>query len=143
MRYVEPTSEQLEGWKSWVAERPEKVRVVAERFDPWTLYRLKTSGHRVTVGGFDELQDGRGTVRVTVSGEFNFVSFERGVFGIDPNDLEECDLPGPDEPLGTTDWPIEVVKEMGDRFPDGMPDEVKKDLLVQFPVRVYVDGKKK
>ena len=141
MRYVQPTPEQAQGWESWVAERPDNVREVARRFDPWTLYRLKSSGHRVTVGAFDEEEDGRVTLRVNVSGEFNFVTFERSVFGIDPNDLEECDLPGPDEPLGSTDWPIEVVKEMRDRFPDGkMPDDVKKDLLARFPVRTYPRG---
>lgn len=116
MRYVEPTAEQLQGWKDWVADRPEEVRTVAERFDPWTLYRLKSSGHRVTVGAFDEEQDGKVTLRVNVTGEFNFVTFERSVFGVNPDDLEECDLPGPDETLGTMDWPIEVVKEMRDRF---------------------------
>ncbi len=138
MRYVEPTEEQLHGWKAWVAERPDNVKALATRFDPWTLYRLISSGHRVIVQGFDEGVDGTVSLRVMVSGEFNFVTFERSVFGISPDDLEECDLPGPDEPLGTTDWPFEVVREMRDRFPDGkMPDDVKKDLLARFPVRVY------
>jgi hypothetical protein len=27
--------------------------------------------------------------------------FDRGVFGIKPEDLEECDLPKPEESLGT------------------------------------------
>ncbi len=141
MRYVQPTLEWVQGWEAWLADRPDNVREVACRFDPWTLYRLKTSGHRVIVQAFDEGVDGVVTLRVAVSGEFNFVTFERSVFGIRPDDLEECDLPASDEPLGTTDWPIEVVKEMRDRFPDGkMPDDVKKDLLVRFPVRTYLRG---
>lgn len=141
MRYVEPTPEQIQGWDAWVSERPDNVRKIACQFDPWTLYRLKTTGQRVTIGAFDEEGGGKVSVRVNVSGEFNFVTFERSVFGIDPSDLEECDLPGPDEPLGSTDWPIEVVKDMRDRFPDGkMPDDVKKDLLARFPVRVYSRG---
>jgi hypothetical protein len=37
---------------------------------------------------------------VTVSGEFNFVVFPRRVFGVTPEDLEECDLPEKGEPCG-------------------------------------------
>lgn len=138
MRYVEPTSEQRLGWEAWVAELPDLVRTIALKFDPWTLYRMKSTDQRVTVAAFDVQENNKVTLRVNVSGEFNFVTLERSVFGIDPDNLEECDLPSMDESLGTTDWPIEVVKEMRDRFPDGkMPDEVKKDLLAKFPVRTY------
>ncbi len=46
-----------------------------------------------------------GTVTVAVSGEFNAVTFERQVFGVNPDDLDECDLPAKDEVTGvrTTD----------------------------------------
>jgi hypothetical protein len=37
---------------------------------------------------------------VSVRGEFNLVSFERNVFGVKPEDLEECDLPSPDDSTG-------------------------------------------
>ncbi len=141
MRYVEPTDDQRQGWDAWLAERPEAVRLVAARFDPWTLYRLKPFGQRVTVQAFDEGVDGIVTLRVAVSGEFNFVTYERSVFGINPDDLEECDLPSDDERLGTMDWPVEIVKEMRARFPDGkMPDDIKEGLLIRFPVRVYPRG---
>lgn len=98
-RIVEPTSEQEAGYRDWVASRPPHVRTVAERFDPWSLYRLK-SGHRVTVLSFGEAKDGCVTLTVNVSGEFNLLAFERQVFGVPPDDLEPCDLPDAAEPIG-------------------------------------------
>lgn len=110
MRYEEPTPEKLEEWKGWVADRPDPIREVAERFDPWTIYRLKTSGHRVVPRSFYQRNDGCVMLTVEVLGRFNFVAFERNVFGIYPEDLEECDLPGPDEKLGNQGLSIEQVK---------------------------------
>jgi hypothetical protein len=49
-RFCDPTPDEESGWNAWVAERPEKVRNVAERFDPWSLYRLKPNGERVSAG---------------------------------------------------------------------------------------------
>lgn len=136
MRHTEPTPEQIEGYKKWVAERPERVRKVAERLDPWTLYRLKTSNQRVCLLGFDEEQDGRVTVRITVSGEFNLVTFERDVFGIDPDDLEECDLPGPNEQVGSLDLPIEEIRRLHVEFPEGgVPAEHWADLARRYPLK--------
>lgn len=96
-RYFEPSVEQQGAWAEWVASRPLVVRDIAERFDPWSLYRMSPRGERVTLHSISE----NGTVCVTVSGEFNQVLFERNVFGVDPNDLEPCELPPPDEPVGT------------------------------------------
>jgi len=95
-RIVEPTQAQVEEWKAWVAERPEVVREIAERLEPWSLYRLKTTDQRVTLYSISE----DGTVTVDVTGQFNPSLFERRVFGIDPDDLEPCELPTPGEPLG-------------------------------------------
>src|SRR5262245_52877430 len=100
-RIHEPTSEEEAGWKEWVASRPPAVRKVAERFDPWTLYRMKSTGHRVTLYSFGEGRDGcKVSLTVNVLGAFNLVTFERRVFGIDPDDLEPCDLPEANEPVG-------------------------------------------
>jgi hypothetical protein len=101
-RFTEPTAEQEAGWKEWVASRPEPVRKVAERFEPWSLYRMKSTGQRVTLYSFGEANDGSAvTLTVNVTGQFNAVAFDRQVFGIDPDDLEPCDLPAPTEPTGT------------------------------------------
>lgn len=103
-RIYEPDAEQLEAWTEWLAERPPAIREVAERFPPWELLRLKTSDHRVFIMVYSEDNSGKGppvTLTVAVTAKYNQVSFERQVFGISPEDLEPCDLPGPDEPLGT------------------------------------------
>ncbi len=92
----EPTTEQRTGWNEWVAGRPDCVRVVAERFNPWTLYRMKNTGQRVTLYSFNE----DGTMTVSVTGEFNLIEFDRVVFGINPDNLEECDLPADGEIVG-------------------------------------------
>ena len=91
--YVEPTAEQEAGWAEWVASRPDNVRAVAERFNPWTLYRFKDSAQRCTLVSFGAHDDGSVTLTVNVTGQFNLVAFDRSVFGVDPGNLEECDLP--------------------------------------------------
>ncbi len=97
-RIYEPTPKQVKIWKKWVNSRPPEIKEVAERFDPWSLYRMKDTGHKVTILGFSEGETV--TISVTVSGKYNKVLFERNVFGVDPNDLEPCDPPDPSEPVG-------------------------------------------
>ena len=97
-RIQEPTPEELAGYRAWVASRPPAVRAVAERFDPWSLYRLKSTGQRVVIRSFSELVDV--TLTVLVSGDFNAIAFERAVFGINPDNLEPCEFPDPAEPVG-------------------------------------------
>ena len=112
MRHTAPTPEQLGGWHNWVDSRPECIRELIRRrnFDPWTLYRLKTTDQRVTLVGFHESEDDKKvTLMVDVSGDFNFVIQERVVFGVDPDDLEECDLPSEGEILGNCDLSQEEV----------------------------------
>ena len=83
-------------WKKWVESRPEAVQQLCKKLPPDRLYLLKTSNHRVTLFSYSE----DGTVTVNVTGKYNALTFERQVFGIKPEDLEECDLPDPNEPLG-------------------------------------------
>lgn len=85
-------------WNEWVSKRPVVVQELCRRLPPDRLYLMKSSGHRVTLCSYDE----DGTVTVNVTGEYNRVLFSRSVFGISPDDLEECDLPGPDEDVGDT-----------------------------------------
>jgi len=58
---------------------------------------MKSTGDRVTLRGIST----DGTVHVDVTGDYNYVLLERTVFGVDPNDLEPCELPSPDEPVGS------------------------------------------
>lgn len=99
-RIYEPTKEQAGAWKEWVSARPDVVRAVAERLDPWSLYRMKSTGNRVgnRVTLYSISEDG--TVTVDVTAEYNFLSFERRVFGVLPDDLEPCDVPAPTELVG-------------------------------------------
>jgi hypothetical protein len=92
------TEDERRGWDDWVASRPPVVRELARRLPPTRLYRLKVSGHRCTIHSYSE----DGSVTVNVTGDYNRVLFGRRVFGIPPDGLEECDLPGPDEDLGDT-----------------------------------------
>ena len=102
-----PTPEQEKSYADWVAERPPVVRAVAERFKPWELYRLKTTGQRVTLVSYFE----NGTVRVNVPALYNanridlhFINGQTvdfGVFGVDPNNLEPCEVPEHVVPLSS------------------------------------------
>lgn len=127
-RFVEPTAEQERLWAEWLASRPARVRTVADQFEPWSLYRMKSTGHRVTVCSFFEGDPV--TLSVNVTGEFNAIAFERCVVGVDPSDLEPCELPDPDEALGAalTDQEVEenidalrvaVRPDLWDVGPDG------------------------
>lgn len=83
-------------YAKWLKSKPPVIQEMAKKIPPEKLYRLKTSNHRVTIFSYNE----NGTMTVVVSGKYNFVDFERRVFGIRPEELEECDLPGPEEPVG-------------------------------------------
>lgn len=76
-------------WGEWVLSRPPIIQDLCKRFPPDRLYLLKSTGHRVTIFSYSE----NGTVTAKVLGKYNLVMFERMVFGIKPEDLEECDLP--------------------------------------------------
>jgi hypothetical protein len=112
MQHTKPTLKQVKEWKQWLKQRPENVRIVAEKFDPWTLFRLKTTNQRVVIMGFDVEPDSTVTVQVGVLGDYNLLTHQRKVFGIKPEDLEECDLPRPDEQVGSLDLPIETCKRL-------------------------------
>ena len=89
-------------WCDWVATRPEGIQKLCRQLPPDRLYRMKTIGQRVTIYSYSE----DGTVTVDVSGEYNFALFERRVFGVNPDDLEECDVPDAREILGVIDITI-------------------------------------
>lgn len=94
MNIFEPTDQQKLEWEKWVKNKPSKIReIIADKFLPWKLYMLKTTHQRVTLYSIDESRDAPVTLTVCVSGRYNLVAFERMVFGIKPEDLEECDLP--------------------------------------------------
>ena len=83
-------------WEEWVSSRPPVVQELCRRYPPDRLYSMKPHGQRVTLVSYSE----KGTVTVDVSAQWNFVTFERQVFGVNPANLEECDLPADDELTG-------------------------------------------
>ena len=85
------------GFKEWLQGRSDIILDMVKRYPPDVLYRMKSTGQRVTIIAYAE----DGTVRVLVSGDYNAVLFEREVFGVHLENLEECDLPDRNERLGT------------------------------------------
>lgn len=94
---IEMTEEQQKEWDKWVESRPPVIQKMAKAYPPNRLYRLTTTGQRVTILAYGE----DGTIRVLVTGKYNFISFDREVFGIEPATLEECELPEKSELVGT------------------------------------------
>lgn len=92
--WVKWTERQEKIWADWVAARPQVIQdIIAKydfRFD--RLYRLKTTGQRVLISEYYE----DGTVVVSVLQKFNrgYMPLDKAVFGIKPEDLEECDWEG-------------------------------------------------
>jgi len=99
MRWTNPTDAQRAEFAAWIAERPDHVRAVAERFDPWTMYRLTTTGQRCRVIGFHE-SEGPTPVTLYIYAEHPTLGeiTGRNVFGIEPETVvpwTEADEPEP------------------------------------------------
>uniref|UniRef100_A0A6M3JIW3 Uncharacterized protein n=1 Tax=viral metagenome TaxID=1070528 RepID=A0A6M3JIW3_9ZZZZ len=109
-KIIEWSEEQEKAWEDWVSTRPQIIKDLCKRFPPYNIYRLNNSGHKVTIYSYSE----DGTITVNVSGEYNAVMFDRQVFGIRPENLEECDLPGTDEVIGSFLTEEEDVKKFID-----------------------------
>lgn len=100
-RYVDPKLKQLEQWEAWKARQQPAVQAMAARFDPWSVYRLKTTGQRGVIAALEENDDGTWTFSLAITGQFNLVTVDALVHGVRCEDLEPSDLPGEGEPLGT------------------------------------------
>lgn len=84
---------------AWLAGRPAVIQEMVRTHPPGRLYRMKSTGQRVTLLSYSEDR----TCRVDISGEYNVLCFERKVFGVEIADLEECDLPAHGEVVGSLD----------------------------------------
>lgn len=110
-------TEQMESsYEKWILKELDgkaKIADIARKYPPWKLFRMKSTGHRVAPYAFNN----DGTITIFVSGLYNFVMFERTVFGVNPDDLEECSLPSASERVGiviTNDKEIdEYVSKLG------------------------------
>jgi hypothetical protein len=79
----------LDELRSWIEDRPQIIRDLCDRLPPDRLYRIKSSGKRCTIHSYSE----DGTITVTVQAMYNDLPITYGVFGLRPEDLEECDIP--------------------------------------------------
>ena len=87
-KIAEWTAEDESEWLKWCDERPPVVQKIARRFRPNILYRLKTTGQRGVMYSISE----DGTVTMDFPWAYNWISMmDLQVFGLDPNDIEECD----------------------------------------------------
>lgn len=82
---------------AWVATRPPVIQEMCRRLPPDRLYLIKSTGQRCTLHSYSE----NGTVTVDITGQYNRILYDRRVFGVDAGELEECDFPASDEPIGT------------------------------------------
>lgn len=129
MAIVKPIKD-LTAFRAWVESRPGPVQKMIASHPPDRLYQMKSTGQRCTLYSYAE----NGTVTVEITGEFNFVAFSRSVFGIDLNDLVECNLPPKDEVVGdvaeeaglTQD---DIMREMSSLPANLSPDDRRKHLL--------------
>lgn len=95
--WTTPTAAHEAAWREWLAARPDRVRAIAERFDPWTMYRLTTTGQRCQFLGCDvgaqncgeiEADPERVTVRIYAENPILGAITGTEVFGISPDDLQ-------------------------------------------------------
>lgn len=91
-KLYEPSTKDLHEWQAWLASRPPAVKAIAERFPPWELFKLKKTGQKGSIYSVNE----NGTVTAIFPGEWNQhwqeANENRKVFGIDPDDLEPCEV---------------------------------------------------
>ncbi len=91
------TDQQQIEWNKWVESRPPIIQDLCRRFPPYNLYKLESTGQRVTIYSYSE----DGTLTVNITGEYNIVMFDRQVFGIKAKDIEECELLKDTDATGT------------------------------------------
>lgn len=90
----EPQTPQQEAeWQAWLAERPEKVREVAEAYPPWGDYFMPKTEQNAVIQHYDEHEDGSVTLFIVVWRDW--LPLPHGVFGVPPEDLVRRDLPSP------------------------------------------------
>lgn len=104
-----------ENFAKWKATRPPVIQKMIESHPPDRLYRLDSTGHRVTLHSYSE----GGTVTVNVLGKYNLLTMERRVFGIRIEELSECDLPAEGEPLGALYTTDDEIQDFLQRVRDG------------------------
>jgi hypothetical protein len=114
--------EQQAELNEWAESCPPVIQELLTRVKPNRLYLNKPTQQR----GYAVAWNENGTVTLAFIGKYNgpdVLDFDRNVFGLTPEELEECDLPSPDEQLGArlTD-PKDILSHINDlRAKNGLP----------------------
>jgi hypothetical protein len=90
---MELTEEQKAEWDKWLSERPDNVKKVANKIVPWKRYKDKRNetdiGNRYVPRSYDEEENGKVTLTCEKVNDEMPLLGGYGVFGIDPESLEE------------------------------------------------------
>jgi hypothetical protein len=105
-KWIEWSEEQKKVWDEWVNSRPDVVKELCLKFPADRLYRIKDSGDRGTIHSYDE----DGTMTLIIDGTYSQVIFPKNVFGLNPEDIEECDLPKEELPGIDGNDPMPIIK---------------------------------
>lgn len=102
---------------NWLSSRPEKIKEMFKKKPGNILYRLRSTGEYCILYSYNE----SGNVTVTVPSSLNEnLMFEKQVFGVPLDDLEEVEMPDhydPDrEPRLKTVEEIEVFVELSGKI---------------------------
>lgn len=124
---IELTPKQQKEYDAWVASRPEAIQKMIATHPPTKLYALAGTKNRVTIHSYGE----DGEVQVLVLGKYNATAFDRRVFGIKLSELTECDLPAPNEPVGTVFTDPEDVEAFVDATRPLILSQAQKTRLVK------------
>jgi hypothetical protein len=110
-RFMDPTPEEEAKWAEGLVEFPDHIRQLA---DPWSLYRIKSTGELVIFDGIVEHPDGELTISVIYVDMDN----NRTLWGRDVpvDDLEPCEPSGTDEEIDG----IATARDRGQRLISGI-----------------------
>lgn len=94
-------------WQGFLKSLPDNVREIAIKYPQNVLYKLKGGELKVYISKYHE----KGTLTVMATGDYNYVPVAQEIYNVPPEALEETDLPGPDEKLGTTYETVEDLNQ--------------------------------
>jgi mRNA-degrading endonuclease RelE of RelBE toxin-antitoxin system len=99
-RFMSPTRQDLAAVYQKFRDRPQHVRDLLNRLDLFELYKLRTTGYRVVICAIED----DASVTVSVPRQYNETMYDGMLFGVDPDDLEPCELPGEHEIVVKRTW---------------------------------------
>jgi hypothetical protein len=87
-RWMNPTRKDVLDISAKFKDRPRHVRAIAKKIDFFSLYWLRPVDSHVICGVEDD-----GSITVSATREYNDLVYDVLIFGVDPEDLQPCELP--------------------------------------------------